>query len=286
MTTTRIAIVGLVLAAVSSTRAIGATLFETDFESPDYTCAVASSSPSSCTLIGQDEWFAALGGNAATVSTELPKSPTQSVRIDGSLLEPFFGFHFGSYARPLSFDPVGSGLPIVTLSGFVNLIGDVAPTCGTGLGLTGLGDELPNVLIGIMADDTGQLKPYLSNADTSIVFGPTYTPGVWVELKAVFNYQSQTVEGFVDGVLMGEVPFTAGASSQIAFLNMSLGSSVPVPGVIAYNDDYRVTASGIHEIPTVSEWGLIIMALLLLTGSAVVIRRRNVAANNSWKCPE
>ncbi len=259
--TMRIAIIGFVIAAFSSTTAIGETLFETDFESPDYTTGP---------FIGQDAWFAGLGGTAATVSTELPNSPTQSVRIDGSMLEPFFGFHFGSYARPLSFDPVGSGLPIVTVSGMVNLTGDIPPTCGTGLGLTGVGDSLPNALIGIQADSGGQLVPYLSNADASIVFGPTYTAGQWAELKAVFDYQSQTVRGFVDGLLMGEVPFTTGASSQVAFLNMSLGSSVPVPDVIAYNDDYQIIA-----VPALPGYALVSLAGILMALGLRVMERRS-----------
>jgi len=259
MITTRIGIIGLVIAAVSSSPAIGATLFETNFEPPVYTTGP---------FIGQDAWFAALGGNAASVSTELAHSPTQSVRIDGTMLEPLDGFNFGSYARPLSFDPVGSGLPIVTVSGWVNLMCDLfCPTCGTGLGLTGLGDALPNALIGIQVDGSGHLTPYLSNADASAVFGPTYILGQWAELTAVFNYQSRTVTGFVNGVLMGEVFFTTGASSQIAFLNMSLGSSVPGPGLIAYNDDFLVTAAAVPEPSTLS------LACLALLGLAISYSR-------------
>lgn len=36
-------------------------------------------------------------------------------------------------------------------------------------------------------------------------------------------------------------------------------------------------------VPTLSEWGMIILSLLLLTtGTIAVIRRRNIAASESW----
>lgn len=263
---TRIACIGLAVAAVSPLPALGTVLYATDFESPAY--AVGA-------LAAQDGWFAALGADAATVSTESASSPTQSVRIDGSMLESFFGFHFGSYARPLNFDPLAAGLPVVTLTGMVNLTGAIPPTCGTGLGLTGVGDALPNALIGIQADGNGRLAPYLSNADSSTVLGPDYTSGQWAELTAVFDYRMRTITGFVDGFLMGVVPFTTGAGSQIAFVNMSLGSSVPVPGVVAYNDDYRLTAApaaDVSEPPALDLGALVVLGVALHSG-----RRRRCA---------
>jgi hypothetical protein len=45
--------------------------------------------------------------------------------------------------------------------------------------------------------------------------------------------------------------------------------------------DISCTGSGVGMIPTVSEWGLIIMVLLLLTAGVAVFRRRAAAAKRT-----
>ncbi len=42
--------------------------------------------------------------------------------------------------------------------------------------------------------------------------------------------------------------------------------------------EYSITAQGVPDVPTVSEWGLMIFLLLLLTGGTLVIRRRSALA--------
>jgi hypothetical protein len=196
--------------------------------------------------VGQDDWFAALGPEAASViSSDIrpPKDGTHSLQIHGAQLGELEGFFFGSYARPLSYAPLRDGMPRVAIEAWVALVGDNG-TCGTGLGLTStlLGQPVPNILIGIQAQDTGYVS-YLSNYDANIVYGPAYKQGEWIHLRAVLDYESRTVEGFVDSVSIGMVPFTTGISDEVTFMNISLGSNHPIPNVVSYVDGVSV-ASG------------------------------------------
>ncbi|NMH59159.1 hypothetical protein [Alteromonas ponticola] len=249
----------LLFAVISNNTIASVILYQTDFDSPEYSVG---------SFAGQDEWFAVLGSDAATISTEQSVSDSQSVRIDGAKLEsfpsfppPFDTFQFGSYARPLSYDTRGKS--IVTLFGMVNLNGDIPPTCGTGLGLTGIGDMLPNALIGIQADEDGNSVFYLSNADTQAVYGEAYNVGEWATLEAIFDYTARTVTGYANGNLLGTVVFTANASDQIEYINMSLGSSVPLPNVLAFNDDITIRAQHISE-PNMSVMCILVLMVMVL----------------------
>lgn len=195
---------------------------------------------------GQDEWFAALGSEAASIisrNTRVPKDGSNSLQVDGSRLEEKQGYFFGSYARPLNFAPLDSGMPRVVVEGWFALEGDDGPTCGCGLGLTGTlnGDPVPNILIGIQGRDSGYVS-YLSNYDDNKVYGPVYNAGDWIHLRAVLDYERRTVHGYVNGETIGEVPFTKGIGDQVMFMNVSLGSNKPIPGVISYFDGVSVSA--------------------------------------------
>ena len=76
-------------------------LYTTGFERPTFV-------PGS--LVGQDGWhaFEDRSVDAATVSTELPRSGDQSVRIEGPRLEqsPSLGIYGGFYRQDLNYDPI------------------------------------------------------------------------------------------------------------------------------------------------------------------------------------
>jgi hypothetical protein len=143
-------------------------------------------------------------------------------------LEEFFGFHFGSYARMLDYNPVGSATPIVELTGAINLSG-VAASCGLGIGISAVlnGDFVANILIGVREQD-GNFVSYMSNMDGVFVNGAEYFLDQWADLTAVFNFENRTARGFFNGQFMGEIPFTTGIDTTIPAINIFLGSSQPV----------------------------------------------------------
>jgi hypothetical protein len=213
-------------------------LYATGFEPPEYVPGF---------LAGQNGWFAALGADAATITNETSWEGQQSVKIEGAKLEEFFGFYFGSYARELNYDPMGSGTPVVVLSGRVRVDGKEPTSCGKSLGLTGLlGSPLiqefvPNALIGVQ-EQGGQLVAYMSNYDGISVTGPVYQVGEWASVRADFDFASRTVRGFFNDQFIGEIPFTQNISNEIYFINIALGSSQPIPSVTAYSDNLFVEA--------------------------------------------
>jgi hypothetical protein len=236
--------------ALGSAACDGGPTGPSPFEFPDRLYAMRFEAPTfqPGLLAGQDEWFAALGPEAANIlprATRAPKEGSSSLQIEGSRLQELQGFHFGSYARPLNYAPIGKEMPRVNLQGWVGLTvtGDDGPSCGCGLGLTGPlgGDPVPNILIGIQKRE-GSYVSYLSNYDGEIVYGPVYNPGSWVHVRAVLDFERRAVQGYVNGVSIGEVAFTRGIGDEITYMNISLGSNQPIPGVNSYFDGVLVAA--------------------------------------------
>lgn len=245
--------------------ATSSPLYQTSFEPPTFIPSL---------LAGQDGWFAGLGESAATVSTEAPRNGHQSVRIDGSQLQEFFGFHFGSYARILNYDPIGSGTPLIDLSGNINLSG-AAVTCGLGIGLSAVlnGEFVANILIGIR-EQNGKFISYISNMDGNFVNGPEYFFNEWANVRAVFDFENRTVLGFFNSQFMGEIPFTAGIDNVVPAINIFLGSSQSIPGTIAYVDDFSLNA-----IPEPNTLALVCTAILSLLGAARSSRKLKFRGN-------
>jgi hypothetical protein len=133
-----------VLMAATPRPAAAEILYQTGFEPPTFTPGL---------LVGQDGWFPGQSPNAATVSTELPRTGVQSVRIDGSLAESIGGFFGAAYGRDLSYDPIASGTPLIRLAGDVNLSGNITPATSFGIGLASFlnGDAVANIQLGVRA---------------------------------------------------------------------------------------------------------------------------------------
>jgi hypothetical protein len=214
-TTRLILIVSLVAAACGC----GPISPRDEFPTPVYSVNFEAIAINGGRFVGQDQWFAAFGPEAASVvsrDVRAPKDGSSSLRVDGSRLDESQGFYFGSYARPINYAPLRSGMPRVIIEGWVGLAGDDGPTCGSGLGLTGTldGKPVPNILTGIQARDNA-FAPYLSNYDGNVVYGSPYTLGEWLHVRAVLDFESRTVEGFVNGASIGTVPFTKQGCNKV-----------------------------------------------------------------------
>ncbi|WZO99763.1 PEP-CTERM sorting domain-containing protein [Isosphaeraceae bacterium EP7] len=242
----------LAIVGIATSQSSAGVLYETGFEPPTFTPGL---------FPGQDGWFAGLGPDAATISTALPKDGLQSVRIDGSELQEFSGFHFGSYARPLNYDPLASGTPIVVLSSDINLTGTESATCGLSVGLSAVlnGEFVANILFGVQGQN-GTLVSYISNMDGFSINGPAYTFGEWANVTAVFDFANRTATGYFNGQLIGEVTFTAGIDEGIPAMNIALGSSAPIPGTIGYVDNFSLIA--VPEPGTLLMLGIGILGLV------------------------
>lgn len=212
------------------------TVYATGFERPSFGPGV---------LDGQDGWFAGLGQGAMSISGKAQaRKGEQGLMIDGSRLAELSGFFLGSYARQLDYHPTDRGTPIVVVSGYLKLSPGAPPTSVLAIGLTGTlkGEFTANILIGLQEQD-GRFVSYLSNYDGVFVNGPPYDLGQWAYVRAVFDFERRTVRGYVDGMAMGEVPFTQGIDSDAAFVNVAMGGTQPFNSVTASVDNLMVVAA-------------------------------------------
>jgi hypothetical protein len=239
-----------VLVAATPQPAAADVLYVTGFEPPTFTPGL---------LDGQDGWFAGLGLNAAAISTQLPFTGLQSVRIDGSLAEPIDGIFGAAYGRGLSYDPIASGTPLIRLAAEVNLTGAITPTTSFGVGLSSLMDgvAVANIQLGVR-EVGGNFVSYLSNADAVSASLLGYQPGQWVNVSAVFDFDNRTVEGFVNGQIIGTVPFTSGVDNTLpaAFMFMSCPAQ-PLTGTLGYIDDLVIETVPEPSILTLTGIGLL-----------------------------
>ena len=232
---------GLTAVVASPVHAGSIPLYTTGFEPPTFVPGP---------LEGQDGWFAfeGLSKDAATVSTQSPKSGAQSVRIDGAALQPFLGSAFvGSYLRNVSFDPIGNGLPIVKLSADINVLG-LGESCVTGLSLDGMDILVPGAVaafgfVGLnIAAGSSTGSPIIQNQDgTAIVSSTLYNFGEWANVTALFDFANEIVRGVFNGELIGDVPFSSAVGTQITAVEMFMAGPQP-PNLTAQFDNLSVTA--------------------------------------------
>lgn len=99
--------------------------------------------------------------------------------------------------------------------------------------------------------------------DGVVVNRPGYEFDQWANVRAVFDIENRTVRGFFNVQLMGDIRFTSGIDNEIAFVNMSLASSQPIPSIIACFDDVSVTASPLPKLSNLTAW---VLAIALVFG--------------------
>ena len=224
---------------------IALVLYSTGFERPTFAPGL---------LEGQDAWFAqdGISVNAATISTDLARSGSQSLRLDAANLENFPGIgSVGFSVRNVSFAPLASGSQFVNLSADINVTGPIAAcsvasplgapnSCAIGLALDGPG-LLP---FGVITLNIGGGFVVARNVDGIAAPGPTYNFGEWANVVASYDFENEVVRGFFNGVQFGEVPFTAGVDDTIIAIDIGLGVLTPTPvtGLIVHIDNLSVTA--------------------------------------------
>ena len=256
-----------VLLALTHSTAPAEVLYQTGFESPAFVPGP---------LAGQDGWFPGLSAQAATVSTESPRTGGQSVRIAGSLLEPIDGFFIGSYGRDLSYDPISRGTPLIGLTGNISLSGNVRPGTSLEIGFAAFlnGEPVTNIQIGVRAEGA-KVVSFISNMDGVSASLPGYQLGEWANVSAIFDFEHRTVQAFFNGQLIGAVPFSNGLSNDLPALFMFMGCPVePIPDVIGNVDDFSAPI-----IPEPSTLTLTAVGALGLFGYCCRRRTRAAKAN-------
>jgi hypothetical protein len=189
----------------------GGVLADTGFEAPLFTTGP---------LEGQDGWSTVNGG-AVTVSTLLPQTGTQALRIDGAGLGPVAGFPaelIAAYARrEFSIDPVASGTPVVFIQASARLDG---PSTNTGAGIN---DDLISTNIAALDGDghgiaelilSSNGNAYAFGADSPYSFETPAAIGEYHTMGIRLNYLTRTADYLLDGRLIGTTPFADGVSNM------------------------------------------------------------------------
>ncbi|MBT8207558.1 MAG: IPTL-CTERM sorting domain-containing protein [Acidimicrobiia bacterium] len=230
-------LLALVFAFAASMPVAAVGTYETGFEDPPIVAGP---------LAGQDGWF--FGG---TVQTSVVESGDQAVYVDGST-------GFDAAARALD-TPVG---PLIS----VEVSFQVTGTTQTGISLF--------VDTGFLAQIVSlNSLVFLGNSNSNTPPQPL-SQGTWHRLRIEFDFDAQEMEGFVDGSSLGVLAMNPAGGPAAEITDLSLytfdagGATQDV-----YFDDLSFVAPTAAEIPTVSEWGLIVLALLLLTAGTIIVRR-------------
>lgn len=256
--------IGLLLVGLASGTARAGVLYATGFEDPPF--AAGSQ------LVGQDGWIAPAGFSpaAAAISTAAPAGGLQGVRVLGADLATNpdlaqFGYDaIGSYRRPVNFDALAAGTPVVRVQADVRL--DGPQTAQTPDRVTG---DFVSANVSLVSPD-GTLAELSLSADghvygygpaTSYLFGVPYALGGYQTLAVEANFLTEVVGFYLNGVLLGTESFAGLGYSPglVSRGSMVMYANLPgtVPGVergdyTAYYDDFSITASAVPEPASVS----------------------------------
>jgi hypothetical protein len=233
---------GLVVTLYLTGAVSAADIYTTGFEPPTFAPGL---------FVGQDNWYAVNGvsSDAASVSTQALHG-IQAVTVNGAKVEvdpavskskyhpsnaPVYS---GMYQRNLTYDPTGSATPLISLSANLNLFTADNIACGWAVGLGGDSPDGP-VTFGLVSLSTSG-GSFVVNTDGVMVSGPHYQLGTWANVTAIYNFETSTMRSFLDGELIGEIPFSNGIGSVIIQEAVVLGSLEPVPNLVASVDDLEL----------------------------------------------
>jgi hypothetical protein len=228
-----IAIVALAASMLTAPEARAGLLHQTGFEPPDF----VADAP----LAGQGGFVAFDGVNegAALVSTELPNSGAQSVRIDGSSMEAFEpDFFAGFYFTPINYDPIASGTPLIDVRVDVALSPD--PAVGSVAGYQ-IADTSGALIAEILLSSDGSEVFVTGDNGVDVVDGPVIALGQYSTLGLLLDYGSRNVTLSLDGTSFGTLAFGPGAGETFGDASLFLAAVEPFTSV-AFFDNYSVVA--------------------------------------------
>ncbi len=225
---------GALFAVPSMLMADPVTLFSTSYESPTY-----SAGP----LSGQDGWVNSFDIDP-TVTSVLPRTGSQGLEVRKTPSDNPFGLTFraGPYATSLPKVSVEHSIRLPRATGWESSF--LSPMALIG----------ENGFIGQVAVRNGLTAELFTKG----VGGSTpIQTDVWLDLKLILDFETQTQEGFVNGVSIGTVAFDNPATRLV---QVEIFHIIPTDDNPFYVDDLRITA--IPEPTT---------ALSLLAGASLML---------------
>ena len=268
------------LAALAFARPASAqTVYATGFENPPFA--------NGSFLIGQDGWMALSNQTVPIITTDLPKSGAQSVRVNGAdlaaLASPGFYGAVGSFRKPVNYET--GGTQIVRISADVRLDGPLTPgevffsagiaarltdsSGGPNPGTRGIGQ------IDIYSD--GNVYVHDGNRGTPLFLtSAPITLNEWHELALIENVGAGTFSAEVDGILLGTFAMPPASPDAIDTTTIARGTllalsapdtaSLKRADFVSYFDNFNVSA--------VPEPGSLALFVGLLLPGAVWLRRK------------
>jgi hypothetical protein len=238
-------------------------LYGTGFEAPTF----AAGQP----IDGQDGWYAFAGENiaAGTITNAVAATGSQSLKIDGGLLDLYLGEEFrgGFYVRTLDLDPVGIGAPIVDFSVDARIDLGTQPGAEWYFGFQ-IYDRDEEYIGGLALVGAGRdFVVFADNRDGDTIMPPplTLTGGTFYTLRARLDFAQRTMAFSLDGQQVGSLAMSA-APNGILDADLTLSSNGTGPfNSVGYFDNYRVVAT---VVPEPSGLALVVLGLVALGGHA------------------
>ena len=131
-----------------------------------------------------------------------------------------------------------------------------------------------------MGFNSGYLSYYDGSSWQNII---SITANQWYQVRIVVDVPSRTYDIYVDNMSTPEVvgadfwDNTVTSLDRLRFEVYQTGGADPESGDAAWVDNVLVTTPELARIPTLSEWGMIVFALLLCGSALWYMRRRSIA---------
>ena len=206
----------LLFAVFSSVTASATTLYSTSFEAPEFNAAPLGT---------QGGWSPSFGTDPI-VTSAFARTGDQSLVVSGS------GAAFGQSELAGSFSSTSAPQISIAYSLYLDETADWSNTFIT------WGFSAPGTFLGQIPVRNGS-DAVLRPADDDLFPAPIDL-GTWIDLELVFDFSSQTQEGFVNGVSIGSTAFPMPATElmagQLFFTNFD-GNDITF-----YVDDMSITA--------------------------------------------
>jgi hypothetical protein len=254
--------IGVLLAGIAfvASPARGDLLYATGFEQPSFTVGQ---------LVGQGGFtiepnVSPANASVATISTDLPRSGIQSVKIDGAL----FTDGFAGYDNIASYSVAAN--PVVAFRLDLALLGPATHDDLVSINLDFVRADGPNA--GFFFADM-----WLSSDGTVWTFGHDgfvdtvpYQYGVYNRVMIVADFATNQAQYFLNDTLIETQSIRLGGATRFS-AGFSMQAVVPTDGYVSYVDNYRL--SSVPEPSTLAMTGVGVIGLL-----GLYLRRRRASA--------